>query len=89
MMDAFNANKILNEKEIQQEKTILESFARHLIVTLSSRCNLSCIMCEVRRTRMGYSPKVIQETFELLPYSESVIWQGGEPFLLEYFAGLF
>lgn len=89
MMDTFNTNKILNEKEIQQEKTILESFARHLIVTLSSRCNLSCIMCEVRRTQWDIPQKVIQETFELFPYSESVIWQGGEPFLLDYFAGLF
>jgi MoaA/NifB/PqqE/SkfB family radical SAM enzyme len=46
-------------------------------------------MCEVRRTKWDIPQKTIQEIIELFPYLESVSWQGGEPFLLEYFEGLF
>ncbi len=89
MTDKFTANKILNDQEIQQRKIKLESNAKNLIVTLSSRCNLKCIMCEVRQTQWEIPQRVIDEIFEFFPYAESIIWQGGEPFLLDYFEELF
>ena len=88
-MQTFNANRILNEKETQQRKIKLDSVPQRLIVTLSSRCNLDCIMCEVKKTGWDIPHKIIQEAIGLLPYLESVIWQGGEPFLLEYFEDIF
>jgi MoaA/NifB/PqqE/SkfB family radical SAM enzyme len=88
-MDKFNLNKMLNEQEIAQGKLVLESFARRLVVTLSSLCNINCIMCEVRRTQWDIPQETLQEVSELLPYAESVIWQGGEPFLLDYFEEIF
>jgi MoaA/NifB/PqqE/SkfB family radical SAM enzyme len=89
MSEKFHANKALNEQEIRERKTKLDSFMQRLIVTLSSRCNLNCIMCEVRRTKWDIPYKVIQEVVDLFPYLESIIWQGGEPFLLEYFGEIF
>ena len=89
MNEKFQANKALNEREIKEKKTKLDSCPQRLIVTLSSRCNLDCIMCEVRRTKWDIPYKVIQEVVDFFPYLESIIWQGGEPFLLEYFGEIF
>jgi MoaA/NifB/PqqE/SkfB family radical SAM enzyme len=89
MNEKFHANQALNEREIKEKKTRLDSCLQRLIVTLSSRCNLDCIMCEVRRTKWDIPYKVIQEVVDFFPYLESVIWQGGEPFLLEYFGEIF
>jgi len=89
MSDKFHANKALNEQEIKERKVNLASLMQRLIVTLSSRCNIDCIMCEVRRTKWDIPYNVIQEALDFLPYLESVIWQGGEPFLLEYFEEIF
>lgn len=89
MIEEFNTNKILNEEEIKQRKIELRSFMRSLIVTLSSRCNINCIMCEVRRTQWDIPQEVIGEVLGLLSYIESIIWQGGEPFLLDYFEEIF
>jgi MoaA/NifB/PqqE/SkfB family radical SAM enzyme len=89
MNERFHKNRDLNEEETRQKKVKLDSFPQKLIVTLSSRCNLDCIMCEVRRTKWDIPYKTIQEVVDLFPYLESVIWQGGEPFLLEYFEEIF
>lgn len=89
LTEIVKVNKRLNDEEIQQGKIKLDSFMRSLIVTLSSRCNIDCIMCEVKRTKWDIPQKRIQEIIELFPYLESVSWQGGEPFLLEYFEEIF
>lgn len=89
MDEKFHSNRALNEQEIKERKIRLDSLMRRLIVTLSSRCNIDCIMCEVRKTKWDIPYKVIQEAMDFLPYLESVIWQGGEPFLLEYFGEIF
>jgi MoaA/NifB/PqqE/SkfB family radical SAM enzyme len=87
--DTFTSNKALNQEEIREQKSRLDSLMRSLIVTLSSRCNLGCIMCEVRKGHWDIPQKTIEEIKSLFPYLESVSWQGGEPFLLEYFEGIF
>lgn len=85
----FETNKILNEKEMKDGKLGLNSSLRRLIVTLSSRCNINCIMCEVRRSQWDISEKSLQEIIGFFPYIESLIWQGGETFILGYFEELF
>lgn len=39
-------NKKYNQAEIAEGKIVLESQLRRLMVVLTSRCNISCIMCE-------------------------------------------
>jgi MoaA/NifB/PqqE/SkfB family radical SAM enzyme len=89
MKNQFGINKLLNEKEIREKKVILDSLMKGLVITLSSRCNLKCIMCEVRNTQWDIPRHIIEEVIGLFPYLETVIWQGGEPFFLEYFEELF
>ena len=38
-------NIFLNEKEILEKKTVLESKPRHITVELTAKCNLKCLMC--------------------------------------------
>ena len=44
-------NIFLNEAEILQQKTILESKPRVVDVTVTSKCNLKCIMCNGTKNR--------------------------------------
>lgn len=86
--DTFFRNKLLNEMEIAQKKLVLDSKMRNLIVTLSTRCNLNCTMCEEIRTNWELPKRTLQEIISYFPYLERVVWQGGEVFLLDYFADL-
>lgn len=87
--DAFYRNKMLNEIEISQRKTVLESKPIGLGITLTTRCNLKCSICGIWKERWDISEKTVRETINLLPYLERVVWQGGEVFLSEYFEALF
>jgi MoaA/NifB/PqqE/SkfB family radical SAM enzyme len=46
-------------------------------------------MCEVKNSRWEIPRKTIEEIMELFPYLESIVWQGGEIFLLDYFENIF
>lgn len=83
--NAFFRNRLLNELEIAERKTILSSKIRRLTVTLSNRCNLSCIMCITHNVPWEIPKRTIKEIFSLFPYLEKVMWQGGEVFVLDYF----
>lgn len=87
--DAFFKNKMLNEIEISQKKITLESKPIGLGITLTSRCNLRCRICGVWKEPWDIPGKIIQDIIELMPTLERIVWQGGEVFLLEYFAELF
>lgn len=87
--EPFFYNKILNEMEISQKKIVLNSKPRILGITLTNNCNLRCIICQVWKEPWEITQKTIQEVIELFPYLELVVWQGGEVFLLDYFAKLF
>jgi MoaA/NifB/PqqE/SkfB family radical SAM enzyme len=87
--EPFFKNKILNEIEITQGKRILESKPRGLGVTLTNRCNIRCIMCNVWQTPWDIPEKTVKEIMELLPYLQRIFWQGGEVFLSPYFEELF
>ncbi len=88
-MDKATKNLLLNEEEIKNKKIVLESFPKRLIATLSTRCNSKCIMCEVVRKKWDMPQKTIDEIKQLLPYLQSVNWQGGEVLLMNNFYELF
>lgn len=85
----FLFNILLNEIEITQGKTILESKPRGLGIALTNRCNLRCIMCSVWKEPWDMPEKSLKEITALFPYLERILWQGGEVFLSPYFEDLF
>ncbi|MEI8218859.1 MAG: radical SAM protein [Elusimicrobiota bacterium] len=87
-IDVFFKNKLINELELAKGKTILESKVRSIVVTLSNRCNISCIMCLTSKHKWELPRHRIDEIISLFPYLEKIMWQGGEVFHLEYFTDL-
>jgi len=87
--EPFFKNKILNEIEIAQKKTILKSKPRGMGITLTARCNLRCIMCRTYDQPWDISEKTVREIIEYMPYLQQILWQGGEVFLSDYFEELF
>jgi MoaA/NifB/PqqE/SkfB family radical SAM enzyme len=85
----FSKNMILNEIEISQRSTFLKSKPMVLGVTLTHRCNIGCTMCEVRKRPWDIPERIVKEIIEILPYLKYIYWQGGEPFLSDYFEELF
>ena len=81
-------NIFLNEAEILQKKTILKSRPRQMQVLLTTKCNLKCIMCSVRKGNYEISEKVLAFLKEQIPYLERILWQGGEVFLYKNFCEL-
>lgn len=81
----FFKNKFLNEYEIASKKIILTSKPRNLMVVLSNRCNIRCIMCMTSRSKWELPKERLDEIIELFPYLERIMWQGGEILLLPYF----
>ncbi len=86
--EPFFNNKILNEIEISQRKTVLESKPRFFEVSLTSRCNLKCVMCEVWKKPWDIPKETVKEVIEYLPYLGRLRLSGGEVFLSEYFEKL-
>ena len=86
--NVFFRNKFLNEYEIASRKTFLESKPRNLMVVLSNRCNLDCVMCLTHREKWELPKKILDEIMELFPFLERIYWQGGEVLSLPYFKGL-
>ncbi|MDD5021106.1 MAG: radical SAM protein, partial [Endomicrobiaceae bacterium] len=82
-------NIFLNEIEILQNKIILKSKPRAIMASLTTRCNLKCIMCNVidHNSKQFYSMNTKFYNFVVanMPYLEEVIWQGGEVFLYDKF----
>ena len=81
----FLENRKLNQLEIEQKKTILRSKVTSMVVTLTTRCNLSCIMCEEIKIPWDIPERTIKEIIALFPYLEQIIWQGGEVLILDNF----
>ena len=78
-------NIILNELEIAEHKIVLESKPRFLYCTITSSCNIKCIMCTVYNHSWEISDKLFKNIVDFLPYLETVVWQGGEVFLYKNF----
>lgn len=89
--DLYLENRRINQEEIEQRIIKLTSKPRRLMAILTGRCNISCIMCVKNRKENNFTlPKrVTKHIVGLFPYLESVAWQGGEVFLVDYFKELF
>ncbi|MFC2048952.1 radical SAM protein, partial [Elusimicrobiota bacterium] len=60
----------------------LKSKMRNLIVTLTTSCNLKCVMCDwIRHEHWEIPAHTLEEVRSMFPYLERVVWQGGEVFL--------
>ena len=83
--EPFLYNMILNEVEIVEGRTFLESKPRGMGIALTNRCNIRCIMCNVWNNPWDIPEETINEIMELIPYLQRIFWQGGEVFLSPYF----
>ena len=83
--NVFFENKFLNEYEIANKKTILKSKPRNLMVVLSNKCNIACIMCLTSRSKWELPKERLDEIILMFPYLERIMWQGGEVLFLPYF----
>lgn len=84
----FKENLKINCQEIKDRKTVLCSKPIKINVALTTRCNLSCIMCEPKKIKWDVPKTILDEIIGLFPYLQEIIWQGGEVFLLDYFKEL-
>jgi len=89
--EEFINNKQLNESEIANGKIVLDSLPRILMMVLTTRCNLECIMCSRGNPRrdLTIASEKVKQIATLFPYLEAIDWQGGEVFLVDYFKDLF
>lgn len=78
-------NAETNCVEIQDRKVSLLSKPQRLTVSLTTRCNLACRMCTVRKMVWEIPQKTIKEIICLFPYLRWIAWQGGEVFLFDSF----
>lgn len=83
--NVFFENKFLNEYEIASKKVVLKSKPRNLMVVLSNRCNISCIMCLTIKNKWELPKERLDEIISMFPYLERIMWQGGEVLFLPYF----
>ncbi len=81
----FFKNKFLNEYEIASKRMFLQSKPRNLMVVLSNKCNISCIMCLTSKSKWELPKERLDEIISLFPYLERIMWQGGEVLFLPYF----
>lgn len=82
-------NLILNEAEIHERKKILASRMTRLMVVLTARCNLQCIMCERKLSPLSMPREPLEQIAGQFPYLSWLMWQGGEVFLVDYFREFF
>lgn len=76
-------NTLLNLKELENGKTILESYPRRLVLELTNACNLNCVMCG--RNNAAFQPTmfdmdIFRSLEPLMDTIEEVTLMGwGEP----------
>lgn len=81
-------NMLQNEIDISQRNVSLSCRIRALTVTLTNKCNLSCIMCKSISKPWDLPGESIPAIIALFPYLERLMWQGGEVFLYPGFKEL-
>jgi MoaA/NifB/PqqE/SkfB family radical SAM enzyme len=83
------ANIFLNEAEILERKIVLKSNPRQMIVELTTKCNLKCIMCDhPHKHQYDINDNCFSYIKQVIPSLEKVRWQGGEVFLYKNFKQL-
>ncbi len=87
---SFYINKELNKLETQEKRIVLKSNPVNLMIILTRRCNLKCIMCpRIHEEKIALPLELVGKLYPLFPYLEWIDWQGGEVFLVDYFKKLF
>lgn len=75
----FMENQILNNEEIKQRQTILNSMPMFLKVLPTLQCNNRCTMCfQNHYDDIDLGPTLWQEIEAVLPYLYEITFQGGE-----------
>ncbi|GAB1401804.1 hypothetical protein MASR1M68_07150 [Elusimicrobiota bacterium] len=73
-------NIYLNEIEILENRIILKSKPRAIMASLTTRCNLKCIMCNVIDHKTDKINEMDSKFYKFvvanMPYLEEVVWQG-------------
>ena len=87
--DLYLENIKVNQREIQRKSFELVSKPRRLMMVLTGRCNISCIMCDRKASSFTLPVWCIKNMIDLFPYLDLVAWQGGEVFLVDYFKDFF
>ena len=77
----FLHNKQLNEKELLERKTVLQSKPVRLGVVLTTKCNIDCIMCPDKGIKWELPDSLHDQITGMYPYLEEIYWRGGEVFL--------
>lgn len=77
--NVFYKNAILNEYEIASGSVELKSFPRGLWLLVSSKCNISCVMCHSNEMNFEMSENNMQKISTYFKYLEHIVWWGGEP----------
>jgi len=78
-------NTLLNNFEILKKRTILKSKPSSMLVELTNKCNLRCIMCESVKNKYIISDTVLFDIIEHIKYFERITCLGGEVFLYDGF----
>lgn len=78
-------NIILNFIEYAMNKVVLKSVPPAIIVSLTSNCNLKCVMCGSYNFDWTISEKLEKEIIDLFPVIQEITYAGGEPFLYKNF----
>ncbi len=73
-------NVLLNEYEIAEGKTHLESFPRHIQLVMTLQCNLNCIMCNDKHENIFISDRELDDLIKIMPYMQKLTLRGGEVF---------
>lgn len=78
-------NTLINKKEMQENKLILESYPQRLVLELTNACNLHCIMCgrdDINFTLTTFDINYLKKLENILDKIEKVTLFGwGEPTL--------
>ena len=92
LVGEHRANSELNMREMEAGATVLESYPRRLVLELTNRCNLNCVMCG--RNSATFRPTTLDmDTFRalepLMDHVEEVTLMGwGEPTVNPGFADM-
>ncbi|MDD4894255.1 MAG: radical SAM protein, partial [Candidatus Omnitrophica bacterium] len=68
---------------------MLGSRVRRLGIVLTSECNINCIMCERKLNNFTLPRQALEQIIGFFPYLDSIMWQGGEVFMVDYFKDFF
>lgn len=78
-------NILLNNFEIFKKRILLKSKPSSMLVNLTNKCNLRCIMCEVVKSDCVISDDMLSDIINHMKYLELVTCLGGEVFLYDKF----